>query len=103
MRFTRGKIRKVKSKPQTIKSFRNEIKKKTNENINYHQVLLNPLSSDKTLQNLEERNTITFRVNPMAKKAQIKEAFMKLYKLKVRKVGTMHTMDKVGKKAYIRL
>ena len=28
---------------------------------------------------------------------------MKLYKLKVRKVGTMHTMDKVGKKAYIRL
>ena len=102
-KFTRGKIRKIKSKPTVLKSLTNEIRKKTNEKVNYHQILLNPLSSDKTLQNLEERNTITFRVNPKSKKAQIKEAFIKLYKMKIRKINTMHAIKQGYKKAYIRL
>ncbi len=51
---------------------------------------------------MEQRNTITFVVHPRAKKPQIKEAFMKLYKMKVRKVNTLHQIGKY-KKAYIRL
>ena len=102
LRFTRPKIQKLKSKPVLIKSIKNEIKKKTNENINYHDILIQPIASDKNLENMEQRNTITFVVHPMAKKPQIKEAFFKLYKMKVRKVNTLHQIGKF-KKAYIRL
>ena len=54
---------------------------------------------------MENDNTITFVVAQNANKAQIKEAFSKLYGVKVRKVNTLNVFGKKGKakKAYIRL
>lgn len=102
LRFYRKKTRITKSRPTTLNSLKSEIRKRNNNGIDYYSILLQPVTSDKNLQQMEKNNTITFMVHPKAKKCQIKEAFEKLYGSKVRKVNTLNQVGK-GKKAYIRL
>lgn len=47
----------------TIKKINNEVKKYSNEKPNYNSILLNPIASDKALYNLENRNTLIFKVS----------------------------------------
>lgn len=105
LRYYRKKTRITKSKPTTMKSFNSAIKALNDNQLNYHKVLLQPISSDKNLLRMENDNTITFVVAQNTNKAQIKEAFSKLYGVKVRKVNTLNVFGKKGKakKAYIRL
>ncbi len=67
-----------------------------------HQIVLRPLTTEKVFTQMEEENTLTFIVNPKANKSQIKWAIEKLFEVKVEKVRTLIT-TKNEKKAYIRL
>ncbi len=102
LRFFRSKTQKTKSSPATLKSIRSEIRRRNPRKLHATEILLQPVSGDKSIQKMENENTLTFLVNKNAKKTQIKEAVASLYGVKVRKVNTLHT-PKCEKKAYIRL
>ena len=60
-----------------------------------------PLSTEKTIRQMESDNTLIFIVDKKATKAQIKDGIESLYKVKVKSVNT--TIDTKGrKKAYVR-
>ena len=102
LRFYRPKTRKTPSAPRTLKSLSSEIRKIANRDLDFTQILVQPVASDKNILKMENSNTITFIVHPNAKKSQIKHAFQKLYNVKVRKVNTLNT-PRNKKKAYIML
>ncbi len=66
------------------------------------KILLYPLVTEKTIRLIEQENKITFIVDIKANKIQIKQAFEKLFGVKVEKVNTLITPDG-RKKAYIKL
>lgn len=70
--------------------------------IDPHQIVLRPLTTEKVFTQMEEQNTLAFIVNPKANKKQIKWAIEKLFEVKVEKVRTLIT-TKNEKKAYIKL
>ena len=67
-----------------------------------YKILLYPLVTEKTVGMIEKENKIVFIVDRRANKQQIKEAFEKLFGVKVEKVNTLITRDG-KKKAYIKL
>ena len=66
------------------------------------KVLLYPYITEKTVSMAERENKIVFIVNRKANKKEIKEAFEKLFEVKVEKVNTVITKDG-KKKAFIKL
>ncbi len=66
------------------------------------KILKYPYVTEKTISLIEKENKITFIVDRKANKQQIKEAFEKLFQVKVDKVNTMITF-KGEKKAIIKL
>lgn len=102
LRFYRPKTQQTKSAPKIIKSLSSEIARKAPQKLEPTSILIQPVSSDKNIQKMENQNTLTFLVHPDAKKPQIKQAVSKLFNVKVRKVNTLHTA-KGKKKAFIRL
>ena len=66
------------------------------------KVLLYPLVTEKTVGMIEKENKIVFIVDRKANKRQIKEAFEKLFGVKVEKVNTLISRDG-RKKAFIKL
>ena len=66
------------------------------------KVLLYPLITEKAVGMIEKENKIVFIVNREANKKEIKEAFEKLFEVKVEKVNTLITRDG-KKKAFIKL
>lgn len=65
-------------------------------------MLLYPLVTEKTVGMIERENKIVFIVDRKANKKQIKDAFEKLFGVKVEKVNTLITRDG-KKKAFIKL
>ena len=60
-----------------------------------------PLSTEKTIRQMESENSLAFIVDKKATKQMIKEEIEKLYKVKVKSINT--TIDtKNRKKAYVR-
>ena len=102
IRFYKPKTRLTQSSPKTLKSLKSEIKRRNYTGFNYDSILIQPVSSDKNLMNMENNNTIAFLVSQYAKKSHIKQAFEKTYGYKVRKVNTLNQIGR-PKKAYIRL
>ncbi len=70
--------------------------------LEYYDIILRPVVSEKALSLIEKNNTLTFIVNIKANKPQIKEAVEKLFNVKVEKVNTLIT-PKGEKKAYVKL
>jgi large subunit ribosomal protein L23 len=66
------------------------------------EILLYPLSTEKTLRLMESENQLVFIVSLKARKANIKQAFEEMFKVKVVQVNTLVT-PKGKKKAYIKL
>ena len=66
------------------------------------KVLLHPLVTEKTVGMVEKENKLVFIVDRKANKRQIKEAFEKLFGVKVEKVNTLISRDG-RKKAFIKL
>ena len=63
-------------------------------NIQYYDILLKPLMTEKSMKLLEEQ-TYSFYVHPKATKSQIKEAVERLFtNVKVDKVNTLVTHPK---------
>ena len=102
LRFYRPKTQRTKSSPTTLRSIRSEVRRRNPRGLTPNEILIQPVSGDKSIQKMENENTLTFLVSEKAKKCQIKAAVTSLYNVKVRKVNTLHT-PKCQKKAYIRL
>ncbi|MDT7859003.1 MAG: 50S ribosomal protein L23 [Candidatus Aenigmarchaeota archaeon] len=66
------------------------------------KVLLYPLVTEKSVGMIEKENKIVFIVDRKANKKLIKEAFEKLFGVKVEKINTLITRDG-KKKAFIKL
>ncbi|MEM5766510.1 MAG: 50S ribosomal protein L23 [Candidatus Aenigmatarchaeota archaeon] len=67
-----------------------------------YKILKYPYTTEKSVAMIDKENKIVFIVNRKASKKQIKEAFEKLFEVKVDKVNTETTF--MGeKKAYIKL
>ncbi|MEM5793880.1 MAG: 50S ribosomal protein L23 [Candidatus Aenigmatarchaeota archaeon] len=67
-----------------------------------YKILRYPYLTEKSISLVEKENKIVFVVDRKATKKQIKEAFEKLFEVKVEKVNTEITL-KGEKKAYIKL
>lgn len=67
-----------------------------------YKILRYPYLTEKSISLVEKENKIVFIVDRRATKKQIKEAFEKLFEVKVEKVNTEITL-KGEKKAYIKL
>ena len=87
----------------------------TMNNERLHQIILQPVISEKTTVVADKHRQIVFRVLPDAKKNEIKHAVETLFEVKVRSVQVAHVRGKVKrfgrtpgkrsnwKKAYVRL
>ncbi|MEZ5404019.1 MAG: 50S ribosomal protein L23 [Bryobacteraceae bacterium] len=83
--------------------------------MNYYQVLVRPLITEKAVTAKDESETLCFAVQPDANKTQIRQAVEKLFNVKVAEVRTMQNTGKLRrrgrfagykqdwKKAYVRL
>lgn len=56
--------------------------------MNFTEVLIAPILSEKSVINKDEQNRYTFRVNPKANKTEIKAAVETVFKVKVSAVRT---------------
>lgn len=66
-----------------------------------NQIIKYPLSTEKTIRQMESENTLIFIVDKKATKEMVKKSIEELYKVKVLAVRT--TIDtKNRKKAYVR-
>jgi large subunit ribosomal protein L23 len=70
--------------------------------MNPYKILKYPYITEKSVGMIDKENKIVFVVDRKANKKQIKEAFEKLFEVKVEKVNTEITL-KGEKKAYIKL
>ena len=66
------------------------------------KILKHPYLTEKSITLVEKENKIVFVVERKATKQQIKEAFEKVFEVKVEKVNTEITLDGM-KKAFIKL
>ncbi len=70
--------------------------------LEYYDVILRPVVSEKALSLIEKGNTLTFIVDLRTNKLHIKEAVEKLFNVKVEKVNTLIT-PRGEKKAFVKL
>lgn len=66
-----------------------------------HQVILQPLVTEKGVFQSQELNQYTFQVNLQATKTQIKDAVEKLFDVKVAKVATQNVKGKSRRYRFI--
>jgi large subunit ribosomal protein L23 len=70
-------------------------------NIQYYDVILKPLVTEKSMNDMSE-NKYTFLVHPEANKSMIKEAVEKMFSgVKVKTVNTMNLDGKEKRRGYI--
>ncbi len=67
-----------------------------------YKVILYPLSTEKSIRQIEFENKLAFVIGRQAKKQEVKEAVEKMFKVKVAKVNIQNSFT--GKKvAYVKL
>ncbi|RZN55389.1 MAG: 50S ribosomal protein L23 [Candidatus Methanomethylicota archaeon] len=67
-----------------------------------YEIIIRPVSTESAIERIEKENKLTFIVNIKANKKMIKDAFEKLYNVKVEKINTLITSSG-EKKAIIKL
>ena len=65
--------------------------------MNFTEVLISPILSEKSVQMKDSQNRYTFKVNPKANKSEIKKAVETLFKVKVTAVRTANQPGKLHK------
>jgi len=70
--------------------------------LNPHEIIIRPVSTESAIERIEKENKLTFIVNINSNKKMIKDAFEKLYGVKVEKVNTYITPNG-EKRAIIKL
>ena len=63
--------------------------------MNFTEVLISPILSEKSVTMKDEQNRYSFMVNPKANKTEIKKAVEKLFKVKVKAVRTANVRGKL--------
>ncbi len=63
--------------------------------MNFTEVLISPILSEKSVIAKDEQNRYTFRVNPAANKTEIRKAVETLFKVKVSAVRTANIPGKL--------
>ena len=63
--------------------------------MNFTEVLIAPILSEKSVINKDEQNRYSFRVNPKANKTEIRKAVETLFKVKVTAVRTANLPGKL--------
>mgnify|MGYP006300235301 CR=1 FL=1 len=66
----------------------------------YHDIVLHPYVTEKTMMEMEDENKLEFIVDLKASKPQIAEAVEELFEVKVDKVNTR--IDRNGKRAVVK-
>lgn len=79
-----------------------ESKKSREKEFDPYQIIKYPLSTEKSIRQIEFENKLTFIVDPKAQKPEIKKAVEELFKVKVSRINVQNTF-KGQKKAYIKL
>ena len=64
------------------------------------KIIRYPLSTEKSIRQIEFNNTLVFAIHPGATKSDVKKAVEELYKVKVKKVNIDNSFTGV-KKAYV--
>ncbi len=67
-----------------------------------YEIIRYPLSTEKSIRQIEFDNKLVFAVHPRATKADVKKAVEKLFKVKVIKVNIQNSF-KGDKRAYVKL
>ncbi len=67
-----------------------------------HEVIKFPLSTEKSIRQIEFDNKLVFAVHPRATKADVKRAVEELFKVKVTKVN-IHNSFQGTKRAFVKL
>ena len=88
-----------KGKKQEVKT---EAVEKVTEYIDPYQIIKYPLSTEKSIRQIEFENKLTFVVHPRATKNDVKRAVEELFKVKVAKVNMQNSFTG-QKKAYVKL
>ncbi|HAT71185.1 MAG TPA: 50S ribosomal protein L23 [Elusimicrobia bacterium] len=65
--------------------------------MNYAEILVSPILSEKSVTIKDTQNRYTFRVNPKSNKSEIKKAIETLFKVKVTAVRTANMPGKLHK------
>lgn len=65
--------------------------------MNFTEVLISPILSEKSVRIKDTENRYTFKVNPKANKSEIKKAVETLFKVKVTAVRTANQSGKLHK------
>jgi len=88
-------------KASTVKSPKVAVAQ-TEKKVDYHKVLLYPLSTEKSIRQIEFDNKLVFVVSNSADKKDVKKAVETLFKVKVAKVNIQNSIRGV-KRATVKL
>ena len=80
---------------------KNEQKREMDDRADPYKIVINPLSTEKSIKLMDSENKLMFRVDMSAKKEDIKKAIEKMFKVKVVKVNTYVT-SRGEKRAYVK-
>ncbi|MBU0460154.1 MAG: 50S ribosomal protein L23 [Nanoarchaeota archaeon] len=90
-------VKEIKGKEQTVIEPKRYV-----EEFDPYQIIKYPLSTEKSIRQIEFDNKLVFCVHPRATKKDVKKAVEQLFKVKVQKVNVQNSFKGV-KKAYVRL
>lgn len=74
----------------------------THRDFDPHRIILAPLSTEKSIRQIEFNNKLTLIVAPAVSKREVKEAVEMLFKTKVAKVN-LYNSPRGQRKAYVKL
>ena len=75
---------------------------KTEPEFDPYQIIKYPLSTEKSIRQIEFDNKLVFAVHPQATKKDVKKAIEELFKVRVVKVNVQNAFQG-GKRAYVKL
>lgn len=67
-----------------------------------HDIILEPVVSEKSYDLIEKHNTYTFLVDPRSNKTEIKQAVQAVFGVEVTRVNTQNRRGKVKRTGYVR-
>jgi ribosomal protein L23 len=76
--------------------------KKPQEKFDPYKIIRYPLSTEKSIRQIEFDNKLVFAVHPQSTKSDVKKAVELLFKVKVAKVNIQNSFQGI-KKAYVKL
>jgi large subunit ribosomal protein L23 len=69
--------------------------------INYYDMIVKPVVTEKTTEQKEKDNQVTFEVIPKANRIEIKRAIENIFSVKVEAVRTMNIQGKVKRRGRV--